>query len=238
MKITAIILAGGLGTRLKVAIPDLPKPMAPLFNRPFLEYLMDYWIKQGVNHFILSVGYKKNIIMSHFSDEYHGASIEYSIEELPLGTGGGFLKAAQKLSETFLLLNGDTFIEMDLNKMIDFHYAKESDWTLSVIKLNRSERYMGIEMTDNGKIVSFDSFHDQDFQLANGGAYLINPSVLEKMEWMKDINISLENELLPDFISSAGVLYGIECSGKFIDIGVPEDYIRAQEIFNLESLKS
>ena len=230
MKITAIILAGGLGTRLKVAVPDLPKPMAPLFDRPFLEYLMDYWIKQGVNHFILSVGYKKEVIMSHFYDEYHGASIEYSIEEIPLGTGGGLLNAAQKLSDPFLVLNGDTFIEIDLNKMIDFHYDKRSDWTLSVVKLNRSDRYMGIEMTDNGEIVSLDSFHDQDFQLANGGAYLINPSVIEKMEWKLDINISLENELLPAFVSSSGVLCGIKCSGKFIDIGVPEDYIRAQEI--------
>jgi D-glycero-alpha-D-manno-heptose 1-phosphate guanylyltransferase len=230
VNITAIILAGGFGTRLKGVVPELPKPMAPILGRPFLEYLMDYWIKQGVNHFILSVGYKKNVIINHFSDEYHGASIEYSTEELPLGTGGAFLKAARKLSDTFLLLNGDTFIEMDLNKMIGFHYDKESDWTLSVIKLNRSDRYMEIEMTDNGKIISLDSFQDQDFQLANGGAYLINPSVLEKMKWEHDIYISLENELLPEFSSSGGNLFGIECSGKFIDIGVPEDYFRAQKV--------
>ena len=135
MGLTAIILAGGLGTRLKDVLPDLPKPMAPILGRPFLEYLMDYWIKQGVNHFILSVGYQKKVIMSHFSNEYHGASIEYSIENTPLGTGGALLKASQNISDLFLLLNGDTFIEVDLKQMIAFHFNKKSDWTLSIIKL-------------------------------------------------------------------------------------------------------
>ena len=230
MGLTAIILAGGLGTRLKDVVPHLPKPMAPILDRPFLEYLMDYWIKQGVSHFILSVCYQKQVIMSHFSDNYHGASIEYSIEETPLGTGGGFLKAAQKLSNTFLLLNGDTFFEVDLLKMIDFHHNQKSDWTLSIIKLSQIDRYMGIEINDNGKIISFNSAYDENFQFANGGVYLINPSILEKLIWSPDIYISLENELLPEFASSRANLFGIECLGKFIDIGVPEDYFRAHEV--------
>ena len=230
MELTAIILAGGLGTRLKDVFPDLPKPMAPILGRPFLEYLMDYWIKQGVNHFILSVGYQKKVIMSHFSNEYHGASIEYSVENTPLGTGGGLLKASKNISDLFLLLNGDTFFEVDLKQMIAFHFNKKSDWTLSIIKLNQPDRYMGIEMNGNGKIASFNSITDQKFHLANGGVYLINPSILNKMEWSHDNNVSLENKLLPEFSASGGKLFGIECKGKFIDIGVPEDYYRAHEV--------
>lgn len=230
MGLTAIILAGGLGTRLKSIVPNLPKPMAPILDRPFLEYLMDYWINQGISHFILSVGYQKEVIMSHFSDEYHGASIEYSIEESPIGTGGGLIKAAQKLSDPFLLLNGDTFFEVDLREMIDFHHYKKSDWTLSIIKLNQSNRYMGIEMNSNGKIISLDSIQDQNSQLSNGGVYLINPSVLEKIKWKPDLNISLESQILPNFLSTDANLFGIEFTGKFIDIGVPEDFYRAQYI--------
>jgi len=230
MGLTAIILAGGFGTRLKHVVPDLPKPMAPILGRPFLEYIMDYWINQGVSHFILSVGYQKQVIMSHFSDEYNGASIEYSVENEPLGTGGGLLKASKNLSDSFLLLNGDTFIEVNLNEMIDFHSNKKSDWTLSIIKLNQTDRYMGIEMNDNGKIISFTSTKDQKFQLANGGVYLINPSILKNKKLNHDIYMSLEDELLPELSASGGNIFGIECLGKFIDIGVPKDYFRAHDI--------
>jgi D-glycero-alpha-D-manno-heptose 1-phosphate guanylyltransferase len=230
MGLTAIILAGGFGTRLKDIVPDIPKPMAPILGRPFLEYLMDYWIKQGVSHFIMSVGYQKQVIMSHFLNQYNGVTIEYSIEDSPLGTGGGLLKASKNLTDSFLLLNGDTFIEVDLNEMIDFHFNKKSDWTLSIIKLNQTDRYMGIEMDDNGKIISFNSTKGQNFQIVNGGVYLINPSIFKNKELSHDINVSLEDELLPEFSASGGNLFGVECLGKFIDIGVPEDYLRAHEI--------
>ena len=102
MEITAIILAGGLGTRLKKTIPNLPKPMAPICGRPFLEYQMDYWIKQGVCRFILSVGHLKDIIIKHFSDEYCGIPIEYSDEDNPLGTGGAFLKSIKRFTSAIL----------------------------------------------------------------------------------------------------------------------------------------
>src|SRR5690349_16571222 len=105
MQMTAIILAGGLGTRLRSVVADVPKPMAPIAGRPFLAYQIEYWIAQGVQRFILSVGYKHEIIMDYFGDRYQGAEIEYAIELLPLGTGGGFLQATKKINSTepFLL---------------------------------------------------------------------------------------------------------------------------------------
>src|SRR3989344_9594340 len=112
----AIILAGGLGTRLQSVVKDLPKPMADVNGRPFLAYLMDYWIKQGVKRFILSVGYKSEIIRDYFGDEYNGVSVAYSIEKKPLGTGGGLLLALKQLNSRgdFFGFNGGTFFKKKL----------------------------------------------------------------------------------------------------------------------------
>jgi len=226
---TAIILAGGLGTRLKKAVPNLPKPMAPILGRPFLEYQMDYWIGQGVNKFILSIGYLNQAITEHFGREYQEASIDYVIEDKPLGTGGALLMAAEGLSEPFLVLNGDTFFEVDLNLLNDFHKEQKSEWTLSLFRANQSGRYMGLKLADNGAILALES-GSSDSNLFNGGVYLINPSVFDRLDKTSREKISLENDLLPNFTSSGGLLYGIECIGKFIDIGLPKDYHRAAEI--------
>ncbi len=137
MVTTAIILAGGLGIRLKKVVQDLPKPMALIRGRPFLEYQMDFWISQGVTKFILSVGYLKQTIIDHFGDSYLTASIDYIVEDEPLGTGGALLLASQGLKETFLLLNGDTFFEVDLNNLIAFHKKQQSELTLSLFKSNQ-----------------------------------------------------------------------------------------------------
>ena len=229
MVTTAIILAGGLGTRLKKTVPSLPKPMAPILGRPFLEYQMDYWIGQGVNKFILSIGYLNQTVTKHFGRRYQEASIDYIIEDKPLGTGGALLMAAQGLNEPFLVLNGDTFFEVDLNLLNDFHKQQRSEWTLSLFRANQSERYMGLKLANNGEIIALES-ENSDSNLFNGGVYLINPSVFDLLDKPSRGKISLENDLLPNFITSGGALYGLECIGKFIDIGLPKDYHRAAEI--------
>ena len=226
---TAIILAGGLGTRLKDTVPDLPKPMAPINDRPFLEYQMDYWINQGVTKIILSVGYKREIIMNYFGESYHSASIEYAIEENPLGTGGGLLMAAQHLTEPFLVLNGDTFIEVDLNELTNFHQEHQSEWTFALFRTTDSDRYMGMDINSDGKILSLQSTTGEVNGLANGGVYLIDSSSLDRLKCKVGDRASVEDQLLPDFLSSGGDLFGMECSGKFIDIGIPEDYHCAQK---------
>ena len=227
---TAIILAGGLGTRLKKTVPNLPKPMAPIRDRPFLEHQMDYWIKQGINRFILSVGYLKELIIEHFGNTYKGIPIEYAIENEPLGTGGGLLLAEKGLTEPFLVLNGDTFIEVDLDNLYEFHLERKSEWTFSLFRTSQFERYMGIDVSPNGEILSLKSESKESSGLANGGVYLIEPSVLGSLAFKAGDKASLEDELLPNFISNGGVLYGKECKGKFIDIGVPEDYYQAIDI--------
>ena len=119
---SAIILAGGLGTRLRSVVADMPKPMAPVNGRPFLEYLLDYWQNQGISHFIISVGYRHEIITGYFGARYKNATIKYAIEKTPLGTGGGFLLASDHLGDdrTFLLLNGDTYFPINLASLEKF----------------------------------------------------------------------------------------------------------------------
>ena len=227
---TAIVLAGGLGTRLKGVLKGLPKPMAPIRDRPFLEYQMDFWIDQGISRFILSVGHLNQKISSHFGDSYRSVQINYVQENTPLGTGGGLLMAAKNLAEPFLLLNGDTFFEVDLNDLFLFHNEHNAEWTMSLFRSKDLDRYMGVDLEDNGEILSLQSGGNELTLLANGGVYLVNPSALKRLNYKPYTKSSLENDLLPKFISLGGGLYGLESSGKFIDIGVPEDYYRAQKI--------
>ena len=227
---TAIILAGGLGTRLREAVPDLPKPMVPIHNRPFLEHQMDYWIEQGITRFILSVGYLKDIIINHFGENYKGAQIEYIIEIQPLGTGGGLLFSATNLDETFLVLNGDTFIEVDLKSFYKFHIESESTWTLALFKTNDFKRFLSLDIGQDGQILSLNSEQEISSGLANGGVYLLEPSTLKRLDYQSGDSVSLENQLLPNFIKNGGKLFGRECLGKFIDIGLPDDYFRAKDV--------
>ena len=230
MVTTAIILAGGLGTRLKKVVQDLPKPLALIRERPFLEYQMDFWISQGVTKFILSVGYLNHIIIDHFGDSYRTASIDYFVEDEPLGTGGALLLAAQGLKETFLVLNGDTFFEVNLNDLCLFHNKHNAEWTMSLFRSKDLDRYMGVGLAKTGEILVLKSKESQIDLLVNGGVYLINPSAISRLNLNPGIKSSLEDQLLPSFLSLGGRLFGIECYGKFIDIGVPEDYYRAQKI--------
>jgi len=225
---TAIVLAGGLGTRLKGVLKGLPKPMAPIRNRPFLEYQMDFWIDQGISRFFLSVGHLNQTISSHFGDNYRSAQINYVQENTPLGTGGGLLMAAKNLAEPFLLLNGDTFFEVDLNDLCLFHNEHDAEWTMSLFRSKDLDRYMGVGLAKTGEILVLKSKESQIDLLVNGGVYLINPSAISRLNLNPGIKSSLENQLLPSFLSLGGRLFGIECHGKFIDIGVPEDYYRAQ----------
>ncbi len=229
---TAIILAGGLGTRLRGVVPDVPKPMAKIHNRPFLEHQMDYWLAQGVSKFIISVGYQRDIIINHFGDNYKGVSVDYAIEEIPLGTGGGFLLATQKLTcnAPFLVLNGDTFFEAKLPEFIDFHLQKKSDWTFALTRSNEVGRYMGMDVAEDGKIISLKSGTAQIGRLINSGAYLVNPDVLRQFVQEIGNKCSLEDDIFPRLMGSNAKIYGLEFTGNFIDIGVPDDYFRAGKI--------
>jgi D-glycero-alpha-D-manno-heptose 1-phosphate guanylyltransferase len=227
---SAIILAGGLGTRLRSAVPDLPKPMAPVAGRPFLAYQLDYWIGQGVDRFVLSVGYRHEAIVGHFGASYRGVAIDYSIEQAPLGTGGGLLLALGKLApqqQPFLVLNGDTYFEVDLAALEELHRRKRSDWTFALFRCPQAGRYMGMEINEDARITALQSGTGTPGRLANGGVYLVSPDAPRAGPWSAGDRLSLEDDLLPAAFQGGRSFYGLECAGAFIDIGVPEDYRRA-----------
>ena len=230
---TAIILAGGLGTRLRSIVSDRPKPMAIINGRPFLEYLIDYWMSQGINEFFISAGYKHEIITNHFGNRYNGARIEYSIENTQLGTGGALLNVMEKISSEapFLLLNGDSYFEVELKALVEFAEKKDADWCFSLFKTNNTERFHSFEIENTGKISSLNkkgAFPKESF--ANGGVYLIKNKSLLNLKFSPLDFISLENQVFPLLLNLDQKLFGILISSPFIDIGTPEDYSQAPSI--------
>ncbi len=229
----AIILAGGLGSRLRATVPDLPKPMAPVNGRPFLEYLLDYWIGQGVNRFVLSVGYKRDIIEEHFATRYKGTEVDYAVEDQPCGTGGGLLLALKRLRRTgpFLIMNGDTFFEVDLAPMRRYHQERRAELTIALREVEANSRYGSVGIDKEGKITTFDNrARTSGRALINGGVYLAEKSAFAGMAPESDEPVSLEEQLYPRMLATGRRLYGFLSAGRFIDIGVPEDYRRAASV--------
>jgi len=226
---TAVILAGGLGTRLRSVVADLPKPMAPVSGKPFLASLMNYWAGQGIKRFVLSIGYKSQTIVDYFGTSFQGLDIDYVVETSPLGTGGGLLLANQRLDSNspFLLLNGDTFFAVDLERLCVFAESVDADWCFSLFQTSDFDRYLGMDISKSGEILSFGSNTSSDVRLANGGVYSLHPRSLRALNLPVGSRISLEDEMFPLLIAQGQKVFGLSFDNKFIDIGVPEDYQRA-----------
>ncbi|MEO5685391.1 MAG: nucleotidyltransferase family protein [Chitinophagaceae bacterium] len=223
----AIILAGGLGTRLQSAVPDVPKCMAPVNGKPFLSYVIDYYSKQGIEKFIFSLGYKHAVISTWLQKEYPALSIQYTIENEPLGTGGGIQLATEKVKgKDVLILNGDTLFKVDLEKLAAFHAQMASACTLSLKPMTNFERYGVVETEDDGRIKSFQEKKHYDQGLINGGVYLLNTGRFRQQK--RPEKFSFEKDYL-ERSYSAMPMYGYVQEGYFIDIGVPEDFERAQQ---------
>lgn len=219
----AIVLAGGLGTRLRSAIGEIPKPMALVNGRPFLEYLLRYWIAQNVRHFVLSVAYKHEIIQQHFGNHFEGAEIDYAIDE-GCGTGGGAMRALSYLKnkeQSFLVLNGDTFFNVPLREFLEFHRLKNAEVSLALSFISDASRFGRVAFDKTQKITAFEPPAD-GAGLINGGVYLFEIDFFKKTE--NKSPLSLEKDVFPKAAAENPNFYGFQSSGKFIDIGVPESY--------------
>lgn len=230
----AIILAGGLGTRLQSRVPNTPKPLAPISNRPFLEYQMDYWIEQGIDEFYLSIGYLADQIRTHFKESYKGVKIHYIQETHPLGTGGAILHALKHLEDAcsdVCILNGDTFVEVDFKKLLCLHHKQQSFLTIALRRVEKNDRYSGVVINQENKIIEFAQRDGENNELLiNAGIYLIKPSFyIEQTQELPKV-FSVEDDFFPFIVKDIDV-YGFVCEGRFIDIGVPKDYERATEFF-------
>ncbi len=222
----AIILAGGLGTRLQPVLPDLPKCMAPVNGRPFLSYIIDYYCAQGIQKFIFSLGYKHQYITTWLKTAYPALAVEYAIETEPLGTGGAIQLSVEKSREKeILILNGDTFFATDLKALAAFHAHHASACTLALKPMKNFDRYGVVETDEEGLIQSFREKQAYEDGLINGGVYLLNTGRFRQQK--RPTVFSFEKDYLERFYS-AMPMYGCVQTGYFIDIGIPADYERAQ----------
>jgi len=222
-----------MGTRLRSAIPDLPKPMAPIEGKPFLGYLLNYWVGQGIKRFILSVGYKHEVIQRQFGFRYKDTEIHYAVETEPLGTGGGLLLAMEQLrtKESFLILNGDTFFAVNRPDLLNHHYKYGADITLSLAEVAKNNRYSGVLLGEDGWIHSMETRAEvSETCEINGGVYLVDHDFLRSSTKNAHEKCSLEDDLLPEFLNKKKRVAGFLSGGAFIDIGIPQDYERAIEI--------
>lgn len=230
----AIVLAGGLGTRLKKIVKDLPKPMAPMGDKPFLYYLFLYLKRNNVKRIVLAVSYKKEAIIKYFSNQFEDIPIIYSIETEPLGTGGAIKKAiALTRSDDVFVLNGDTYFDINLEDLYRFHKERRSELSIALRVVEEGNRYGAVEVDESGLVVGFYEKVNRRNSLINGGVYLINKHAFSNLSKNLPETFSFEMEVLePLKLKTYGKVY----YNYFIDIGVPEEYERARkeltELFN------
>jgi NDP-sugar pyrophosphorylase family protein len=225
----AVLLVGGLGTRLRSAVPNSPKALASVGGRPFLELIIKQLTTQGVHQLILCTGHLADQIEATFGDGRElGVSVEYSKETVPLGTAGA-IKLAQSYLQgesDFLVLNGDSFVEIDLHKFITLHREQRVPATMAVVNVENASRYGTVQIDPANRITGFIEKNGQNLPgNINAGVYLFKSSILSNIS---DGPSSLERDIFPSLLRS-GVL-AVQQAGMFIDIGVPEDYSRANEI--------
>ncbi|ECL9356468.1 TPA: nucleotidyltransferase family protein [Campylobacter jejuni] len=214
----AIILCGGLGTRLKSVIKDIPKPMAPINNKPFLEFIFEYLKKQGIKEIILAVSYKYEVIQEYFKDEFLGIKIKYSIEKEPLGTGGAIKEALKFIKNEAYVLNGDTIFDIDLKKLI----LNNSKICLALKQMNDFDRYGTVELDSKNYIKLFKEKEFKKQGLINGGIYFLNKDIFNDFTLQE--KFSFEEFLQENYkkLKARACIF----DDYFIDIGVPSDYER------------
>lgn len=227
----SIILAGGLGTRLRGVIGEQPKCMAPVNGQPFLYYLFQYLTANNCTRVVLSLGYKHEVIQDWYKRTNWPFEIDYVIEEEPLGTGGGIQLALRAAKDNqVLILNGDTMFQVDLKALMQFHSAQQAEATLALKPMKQFDRYGVVRKDAGNKIEGFEEKKYTEQGFINGGVY-----VIERVAFLAENRpekFSFEKDYLEATVSE-GNFYGYESDAYFIDIGIPVDYEQAQQDFKV-----
>ena len=228
----AIVLAGGLGTRLAHVTSELPKPVAPIGSRPFLEYLLDYLVEQGSEGAILAVSYKWEVIREHFGSVYRGMPLNYSVEDEPLGTGGAIRQAMEFLTDgEVVVLNGDTLFRVDLKGMANIHTSGGARLSIALKQVADSGRFGRVEVSTDGVIANFLEKSTGGPGWINGGVYMLNRDLFT--DFAMPARFSFEQDLVEPNVDRIQPL-AFQSDAYFIDMGVPEDYQRAQRVIGVE----
>ena len=221
----AVVLVGGQGKRLRSVLPDLPKPMAPINEKPFLAYLLSYLKSHGMTHVILLVCYMSEKIQGYFGSHYDGLNIEYVYEDQPLGTGGAILNAFASIennNQPILVLNGDTFVQFDYQKMFAQHQNNHASLTVLLREISDCKRY-GKVIFENNIIKQFREKGETGAGWINAGVYLMNPNLFQSFDELTAC-FSLEEFIMTHLNQIQPQVFFT--SDYFIDIGIPEDYAR------------
>jgi D-glycero-alpha-D-manno-heptose 1-phosphate guanylyltransferase len=226
--IEAIVLAGGLGTRLRAAVPDLPKVMAPVAGQPFLAHVLRRLERLGIERAVLAVGYRRETIVAHFGARLGRIALDYSVEERLLGTGGGIRQALARTSGSpVLVLNGDSHVDFDLEPMRAQHERHAALITVATVEVPDKARYGALQLSGE-RLTGFVEKGGGGPGWINAGVYLLSREIAALFPEVPVF--SFENDFLVPRVAELRPL-AWRCAGAFIDIGVPEDYARAQALF-------
>lgn len=220
-----IILAGGLGTRLQSVVNDVPKCMAEVAGKPFLSYLFDYAAEQQFEHLILSLGYKSEIVLQWLETQSPPFHVSYVIENYPLGTGGAIKLAFSKvIGLKAFVFNGDTFFDVDTTSFLNFHKKSNAIISLALKQTTDFDRYGSVNLSDNGRVISFNEKKYCKQGVINGGVYIINKDLFSTLNLSE--KFSFEKDVMEAHIHDIP-FYGCVQDGYFIDIGIPSDFAKA-----------
>jgi D-glycero-alpha-D-manno-heptose 1-phosphate guanylyltransferase len=230
-QITAAILAGGFGTRLQAVVSDRPKALVQINGRPFLAYLLDQLVRAGINHAVLCTGYLADQIQDTFGSVYGSLSLSYSVETSPLGTAGALKNADKYLgSDPVMVVNGDSYCEVDMGVFYDWHERIHSAGSLVLVKVAEANRYGCVQSDPDYRITGFDEKGTENrFAWINAGIYLLKKALIQSIPGGKAV--SLEREMFPQWLLQ-GHLFGYPYQGIFIDIGVPDDLARVKTLIH------
>jgi D-glycero-alpha-D-manno-heptose 1-phosphate guanylyltransferase len=239
--IPAVLLVGGMGTRLRSVLPSTPKPLARVGNLPFLQLLVLQLHSQGIRRIVMCTGHLAEQIEEEFGDGHKwDVAIDYSKELKPLGTAGAVKLAERYLQNVsdFLVMNGDSFLELDFQKFVRFHRERGGVISMAVRRVSDASRYGSVQLDANNRVLGFSEKTGASVpNIVNGGVYVFNRSVLKQIP---EGSASLERDIFPKALGRG--VYALDQQGMFIDIGTPEDYARAQtlaeNLYQAASLKS
>ena len=229
-EVTAVVLAGGLGTRLSAVVNDRPKVLAEIGGKPFLAYLLDFLSTSGIHSVVLCTGFLGDQIRVRFGEKYRNLNLDYSQESSPLGTAGALRLALPKVkSESVLIMNGDSFCDANLKTFWEWHSSHDVGASMLLVEMSDTRRFGRVVVSADGMVIRFDEKDEKSLAgFINAGIYLIKRHSL--LEIPAERFVSMERDIFPGWVGHR--LFGYRCKARFIDIGTPESYASAAVFFS------
>jgi NDP-sugar pyrophosphorylase family protein len=230
----AAILAGGFGTRLRPVLSDRPKPLAPVKDRPFIAFLLDQIADADLHYVVLCTGYLGDQLRNALGNTYKSLEIAYSCEPAALGTAGALRLAVDRFrSNTVLVLNGDSYCDVDMNAFCRWHHLQQASASIVLTRVENADRFGSVDTNPDGTIVRFGEKATYPTEgWVNAGIYLIARPLIEQIPTQRPV--SLERDIFPQWIGSG--FYGYRHHGVFLDIGTPDSYVEAARLFTAKGM--